>query len=327
MQVKGAMFMKIIILDGHALNPGDLDWGCLDQFGEVTLYDRTATEAEAIARSQGAQILLTNKTPITPTLLDACPSVKLVCVQATGYNVVDTAAARERGIPVCNVPSYGTDAVAQYTFALLLELCHQIGLHNTLVHQGRWSECPDFCFWATPQMELAGKTMGIIGFGKIGRAVGRIARAFGMNVLAYSRSQCDEGESIGSYVELDDLLRRSDVVSLHCPLFPETREIINAQTIARMKDGAILLNTARGPLISEEAVARALHTGKLRGAAMDVVTQEPIPKDSPLLTAPNCIITPHMAWAPTESRERLLACVVDNIRAFLEGHPQNVVNP
>lgn len=319
--------MKIVILDGHALNPGDLDWGCLDQFGEVTLYDRTATEAEAIARSQGAQILLTNKTPITPTLLDACPSVKLVCVQATGYNVVDTAAARERGIPVCNVPSYGTDAVAQYTFALLLELCHQIGLHNTLVHQGRWSQCPDFCFWVTPQMELTGKTMGIIGFGKIGRAVGRIACAFGMNVLAYSRSQCDEGESIGSYVELDDLLRRSDVVSLHCPLFPETREIINEQTIARMKDGAILLNTARGPLISEEAVARALHTGKLRGAAMDVVAREPIPTDSPLLTAPNCILTPHMAWAPTESRERLLACVVDNIRAFLEGHPQNVVNP
>ena len=319
--------MKIVILDGHALNPGDLDWGCLDQFGEVTLYDRTATEAQAIARSQGAQILLTNKTPITPTLLEACPSVKLVCVQATGYNVVDTAAARDRGIPVCNVPSYGTDAVAQYTFALLLELCHRIGLHDTLVHQGRWSECPDFCFWATPQMELAGKTMGIIGFGKIGRAVGRIAHAFGMNVLAYSRSQCDEGRAVGSYVELDELLRRSDVVSLHCPLFPETREIINAQTISRMKDGAVLLNTARGPLISEEAVARALHTGKLRGAAMDVVTREPIPTDSPLLTAPNCILTPHMAWAPTESRERLLACVADNIRAFLEGHPQNVVNP
>ena len=319
--------MKIVILDGHALNPGDLDWSCLNQFGEFTLYDRTATEAQAIARSQGAQILLTNKTPITPTLLDACPSVKLVCVQATGYNVVDTAAARERGIPVCNVPSYGTDAVAQYTFALLLELCHRIGLHDTLVHQGRWSECPDFCFWATPQMELAGKTMGIIGFGKIGRAVGRIAHAFGMNVLAYSRSRCPEGAAVGEYTELDDLLRRSDVVSLHCPLFPETREIINAQTISRMKDGAILLNTARGPLISEESVARALNTGKLRGAAMDVVTREPIPTDSPLLTAPNCILTPHMAWAPTESRERLLACVADNIRAFLEGHPQNVVNP
>ena len=319
--------MKIVILDGHALNPGDLDWKCLDPFGEVTLYDRTATEAEAITRSQGADILLTNKTPITPTLLDACPSVRLVCVQATGYNVVDTAAAKARGIPVCNVPSYGTDAVAQYTFALLLELCHRIGLHDTLVHQGRWSECPDFCFWDTPQMELAGKTIGIIGFGKIGRAVGRIARAFGMNVLAYSRSQCIEGQSIGCYVELDELLQRSDIISLHCPLFPETREIINAQTIARMKDGAILLNTARGPLISEDAVARALHTGKLRGAAMDVVTQEPIPTDSPLLTAPNCILTPHMAWAPTESRARLLNCVADNIRAFLEVHPQNVVNP
>ena len=319
--------MKIVILDGHALNPGDLDWGCLDQFGEVTLYDRTATEAQAIARSQGAQILLTNKTPITPTLLDACPSVKLVCVQATGYNVVDTAAARDRGIPVCNVPSYGTDAVAQYTFALLLELCHRIGLHDTLVHQGRWSECPDFCFWATPQMELAGKTMGIIGFGKIGRAVGRIAHAFGMNVLAYSRSQCDEGRAVGSYVELDDLLRRSDVVSLHCPLFPETERMINRHTLAQMKDGVILLNTGRGQLICEDALAEALRSGKVRAAGLDVLSQEPPAADNPLLAAPNCFITPHIAWAPRETRQRLMDIAADNLRAFLAGSPIHVVNP
>ena len=319
--------MKMVVLDGYTENPGDLSWDSLREFGELTVYDRTGSEDEVIERIGDAQVVFVNKVPISKRVLEACPNIRCISVLATGYNVIDTAAARDRGIPVCNVPSYGTDAVAQYTFALLLELCHRIGLHDTLVHQGRWSECPDFCFWATPQMELAGKTMGIIGFGKIGRAVGRIAHGFGMNVLAYSRSQSEEGRAVGSYVELDELLRRSDVVSLHCPLFPETKEIINTQTISRMKDGAILLNTARGPLISEEAVARALHTGKLRGAAMDVVAREPIPADSPLLTAPNCILTPHMAWAPTESRERLLACVADNIRAFLEGHPQNVVNP
>lgn len=318
--------MKIVILDGRALNPGDLSWDCLKPFGEVTLYQRTASEAETIERIGDSEIILINKTPITAAVLDACPNLKLICVQATGYNVVDCEAARLRGIPVCNVPSYGTASVAQFTIALLLEVCHRIGLHDRLVHQGRWCECDNFCFWDTPQTELAGKTMGIIGFGRIGRATGAIARALEMRVLAYSRSECPEGRAIGEYVPLSTLLRESDVISLHCPLLPETAGIIDAAAIGQMKDGAILLNTSRGPLIDEQAVAEALKSGKLQAAAVDVVSREPMEQNNPLLTAPNCIITPHMAWAPTQSRQRLLDCVADNIRAFLEGHPQNVVN-
>lgn len=316
--------MKIVILDGHALNPGDLSWNCFRQFGTVTYYDRTETESDTIARIGDADIVLLNKTPITRAVLAACPGIRLICVLATGYNVVDCAAAAERGIPVCNVPGYGTDAVAQFTFALLLELCHQVGHHSQVVHQGKWSACPDFCFWDTPQMELAGKTMGIIGYGSIGRAVGKIAKAFGMQVIAYSRTRYPE--YAGDYVDLDALLERADVVSLHCPLFPQTQQIINARTIGKMKDGAILLNTSRGPLIDEAAVAEALRSGKLRGAAMDVVCREPINADSPLLTAPNCIITPHMAWAPLESRQRILDCTVKNIQAFLSARHENTVN-
>lgn len=318
--------MKIVILDGYALNPGDLDYGVLEQFGNVTIYDRTESEEEAIARIGDAEIVLVNKVPITEALLAACPSVRLICVQATGYNVVDCDAAAKRGIPVCNVPTYGTDAVAQFTLALLLEICHRIGLHDEQVHQGMWEACPSFCFWSTPQMELAGKTMGIIGFGKIGRAVGRLAKAFGMKIITYSRSQTSEGLEIAEYVDLDTLLTQSDIISLHCPLFPQTKEIINAASIAKMKDGAILLNTSRGPLINEQDVAEALKAGKLRAAAMDVVSAEPILGTNPLLTAPNCILTPHMAWAPIESRQRLLTCVVENIRGWLNGEPQNVVN-
>lgn len=316
--------MKIVILDGHALNPGDLSWNCFRQFGTVTYYDRTETESDTIARIGDADIVLLNKTPITRAVLAAGPGIRLICVLATGYNVVDCAAAAERGIPVCNVPGYGTDAVAQFTFALLLELCHQVGHHSQVVHQGKWSACPDFCFWDTPQMELAGKTMGIIGYGSIGRAVGKIAKAFGMQVIAYSRTRYPE--YAGDYVDLDALLERADVVSLHCPLFPQTQQIINARTIGRMKDGAILLNTSRGPLIDEAAVAEALRSGKLRGAAMDVVCREPVNADSPLLTAPNCIITPHMAWAPLESRQRILDCTVKNIQAFLSARHENTVN-
>ncbi len=314
--------MDIVILDGYALNPGDLDWGCLDRFGAVRYYDRTATEAETIERIGSAEIVLLNKTPITDSVLAACPSVKLICVQATGYNVVDCAAAAKRGIPVCNVPDYGTQAVAQFTFALLLELCHHVGLHSNSVHNGEWTSNPDFCYWKTPQMELAGKTIGIIGYGRIGRAVAKLAEAFGMNVLAYNRTQY-EGES---YVSLDELLAKSDIISLHCPLQPETAQIINADSICKMKDGAILINTARGPLLDEQAVAAALISGKLRGVAVDVAGQEPIPADSPLLTAPNCIITPHIAWAPLESRQRLLDCVVSNIEHYLNRKIQNAVN-
>lgn len=318
--------MKIVVLDGYALNPGDLSWDPLKAFGQVTVYDRTATEAEGIQRIGDAQILLINKFPVTESLLAACPSVRLICVLATGYNVVDCTAAGKRGIPVCNVPCYGTAAVAQFTMALILELCHRVGLHNHSVHQHEWESSPDFCYWLRPQMELDGKTIGIIGFGRIGRAVGRLAKAFGMKVLAYSPREYEEGREIGTYVDLDTLLKESDIVSLHCPLFPETKEIINAASIEKMKDGAMLINTSRGPLINEQDVADALKSGKLRGAAVDVVSQEPIKADNPLLSTRKCIITPHIAWAPVESRQRLMDCVIANIEAFLNGNPQNVVN-
>lgn len=317
--------MKIIILDGFAVNPGDLSWDGLNQFGEVTVYDRTPEDL-VVERIGDAEIIVTNKIPVTEQLLNACPAIRLICVSATGYNVVDCEAAKKRGIPVCNVPAYGTTAVSQFAFSLLLELCNAVGHHSQAVHAGRWTDCPNFCFWDTPQMELAGKTIGIIGFGRIGRAVGTIAKAFGMHVLAYNRSRCPEGEAIGQYVELDTLLAQSDVISLHCPQTPETAKIINAETITKMKDGTILLNTARGGLLDESAVADALHSGKLRGAAVDVASTEPINADNPLLTAPNCVITPHMAWAPIESRQRIIDCIENNIQGFLTGKPVNVVN-
>lgn len=318
--------MKIVILDARALNPGDLSYDCINQFGDVTLYERTETEAETIQRIGDSEIILVNKVPITETVLAACPNIKLICVQATGYNIVDCEACARRGIPVTNVPAYGTAAVAQFTMALILELCHRVGLHNHSVHQGDWIKSTNFCYWLTPQMELAGKTLGIIGFGRIGRAVGQLAKAFGMNVIAYSRSECEEGRQIGEYVDLDTLFARSDIISLHCPQFAETEKIINAESIAKMKDGAMLINTARGGLLDEEAVAEALKSGKLRGAAVDVVSQEPMKAENPLLTTRKCIITPHIAWAPVESRQRLLDCIVENIRGFLNGQPQNVVN-
>ncbi|HIV67891.1 MAG TPA: D-2-hydroxyacid dehydrogenase [Candidatus Butyricicoccus stercorigallinarum] len=318
--------MKLVILDGNSLNPGDLSYDCLKQFGEVTLYQQTATAAETIDRIGDSEIVLVNKVPITQEILDACPNIRLICVTATGYNVVDCAACARRGIPVTNVPSYSTEAVAQFTIALMLELCHQIGLHSQSVHRGEWIGRDNFCYWLTPQMELGGKTLGILGFGRIGQTVGRLAKAFGMEVIAYNRSQCDAGRQIGRYVSLDELLERSDILSLHCPLFPETAQIINAAALEKMKDGAFLINTSRGGLLNEADVAQALKDGKLRGAAVDVVSREPMEADNPLLGAPNCIITPHMAWAPVESRQRLLDCVVDNIRAFLAGESRNVVN-
>lgn len=316
--------MKIVHLEGNAVNPGDLSWDILNQFGDVTVYERTALE-DAVARIGDAEIVLINKTPITAALLEQCPNLRLICVQATGYNVVDCEAAKKRGVLVCNVPAYGTNAVAQFTFSLLLELCNQVGHHDRLVHNGKWCQCPSFCFWDTPQMELADKTIGIVGFGRIGRAVGKIAKAFGMKVLAYNRSKCPEGESIGEYVELDTLLSQSDIVSLHCPLTAETEDLINAQSIGKMKNGAILLNTARGPLLNEQDVADALANGKLRGAAVDVVSREPMLPDNPLLTAPNCIITPHMAWTPVESRQRIIDSTVESIRGYLSGNPVNTV--
>lgn len=318
--------MKIVILDGRALNPGDLSYDCLQQFGEVTLYQHTDTEEETIRRIGHNEIVLVNKVPITENILNACPNIRLICVQATGYNIVDCEACARRGIPVANVPSYGTAAVAQFTFALMLELCHRIGHHDQAVHQGKWCECSNFCFWDTPQMELSGKTLGIIGFGRIGQAVAKLGRAFGMHILTYSRTQKPQLDDLAEFVDLDTLLARSDIVSLHCPLFPETEKMINASTLSKMKDGAILINTARGGLLDEEAVANALICGKLSAAAVDVVSEEPMKYENPLLSAPNCIITPHIAWAPKESRQRLLDCVVQNIRAYLNGTPQNVVN-
>ena len=317
--------MKLINLDASALNPGDLSWDVLNQFGQVTLYQKTESEEEAIARIGDHEIVLTNKVPITESLLAACPNIKLICIQATGYNIVDTAACAKRGIPVCNVPDYGTAAVAQFTLALMLELCHRIGLHDTVVHEGKWCLSKTFCFWDTPQMELGGKTLGIIGFGRIGQATAKLARAFGMQVIACSRTRKNTDPDV-EYVDMDTLLARSDFVSLHCPLFAENTRMVNGEFISKMKDGAFLINTARGGLLDEQAVADALAAGKLAGAAVDVVTEEPMKTYNPLLACPNCIITPHIAWAPKESRQRLLDCCVENIRAFLRGTPQNVVN-
>lgn len=317
--------MKIVILDGHAVNPGDLSWDRFREFGDVTVYEYTE-EHQILERIGNAEIIMTNKTPLTADTFEKCPNIRLVCVLATGYNVVDCEAARKRGIPVCNVPDYGTAAVAQFTFSLLLEICNAVGLHNDAVHRGDWASSPYFCFWNTPQMELAGKTLGIIGFGRIGRAVGKIARAMGMQVLAYNRSRHPEGKKIGEYVDLDTLLAQSDIISLHCPLTGENAGLINADTLAQMKDGAILLNTARGGLLNEQDVAEALKSGKLRYAAVDVVSAEPIDPRNPLLSAPNCIITPHMAWAPIEARRRILDCTAASIRGFLSGTPVNTVN-
>lgn len=318
--------MKIVILDGRGLNPGDLDYSCFDQFGAVTIYERTDSEAEAIERIGDNEIVLVNKVPVTESILSACPNIKLICVQATGYNIVDTDACARHGIPVTNVPSYGTAAVAQFTMALVLEMCHRIGLHNHSVHQGDWCKAETFCYWLTPQMELAGKTLGLIGFGRIGQSVAKLANAFGMKVLAYNRSQSESGRALAKYVDLDTLLASSDIVSLHCPQNAETENLINAATIAKMKNGAMLVNTARGGLVDEKALVDALNSGKLRYAAVDVVSQEPMRDDNPLLATRKCIITPHIAWAPVESRQRLLDTVVENVRAFLNGSPQNVVN-
>ena len=320
--------MRIIVLDGYTENPGDLSWEELEKLGELTVYDRTAyADSPLIAQRIGeAEIVVTNKTPVSRATLERCPNVKLIAVLATGYNVVDCAAARERGIPVVNVPAYGTASVSQYSIALLLELCHHIGHHSDTVRNGRWSHSADWCYWDYPMVELAGKTMGIIGFGRIGRAEGAIARALGMEVLAVDPYPTDEGRTIGAYVELGELLERSDVVSLHCNLTPENTGLINRDTIAKMKDGALLINNARGQLLNEADVAEALNSGRLGGAAVDVVSTEPIRPDNPLLKAKNCIITPHISWAARESRQRIMDATVENIRAFLAGHPRNVVN-
>ena len=317
--------MKLVILDGYCENPGDLDWSPVAAFGDLTVYDRTAQE-DAAARIGDAEVVFINKVRLTDEIFAACPNLKLVSILATGYNIVDLAAAKRRGITVCNVPGYSTRAVVQMTFALLLEICQQVGLHSGAVHTGRWQTCPDFCFWDRPLIELDGKTMGIVGYGAIGSAVGTVAQALGMKLLVTARHEKPVPEG-ARFVSLPELLAQSDVVSLHCPQTAENARMIDAGALAQMKDGAILLNTARGGLLDEQAVADALRSGKLLAAGMDVVSAEPIRADNPLLTAPNCFLTPHIAWAPLETRRRLQAISAENLRAFLAGKPQNVVNP
>lgn len=320
--------MKIVVLDGCVENPGDLSWDELGKLGALTVYDRTSLtdETEAAARIGTAELVFTNKTPITRRVIDACPNIRFIGLLSTGYNVVDYVYAGEKGIPVTNVPAYGTAAVGQFAIAMLLEICHHIGHHDRSVHDGNWARCVDWCYWDYPLIELAGKTMGIIGFGRIGQTTGRIARALGMEVLACGSRPTDSGRAIARYVELDELLSRSDVIALHCPLFPETEGMINQETIAKMKDGVILLNNSRGPLVVEQDLADALNSGKVAAAGLDVVSTEPIREDNPLLTAKNCIITPHISWASKESRQRIMDCAVANLKAYLAGEPINVVN-
>ncbi len=321
--------MKIVVLDGYTLNPGDLSWEGIEKLGELVVHDRTDFSPEKIIKTIGdAEIIFTNKTPLPKSVLSKTPSVKYVGVLATGYNVVDVQAAKENGISVTNIPTYGTTAVAQYSIALLLELCHHIGEHSKTVFNGDWTKSPDFCYWNYPLIELAGKTMGVIGFGRIGQATAKIAQALGLNILAHDSYQNKELESdTCKYVSLDELLSKSDIISLHCPLFDSTKGIINKDNIAKMKDGVMIINTSRGPLVVEEDLCNALNSGKVAGAAVDVVSSEPIAADNPLLKAKNCIVTPHIAWAPKESRTRLMNIAVENLRSFINGTPINIVNP
>lgn len=320
--------MKIVILDGYTENPGDLSWDVLKEFGELTVYDRVSyTESPEIAQAVGdADIVITNKTPVSRETLEKCAKVKLIAVLATGYNVVDCDFARERGIPVVNVPTYGTQIVGQYAVGLLLEICSHIGHHDRSVKEGKWENHPDWCYWDYPMIELAGKTAGIIGLGKIGQTTARILGAMDMKVLAYDAFQSESGKAVAEYVELDELFARSDVIFLHCPLFPSTAGIINRENIGKMKDGVILINNSRGQLVVEQDLADALNSGKVYAAGLDVVSTEPIRGDNPLLTAKNCIITPHISWAAKEARGRILETTAQNIRSFLDGNPVNVVN-
>jgi glycerate dehydrogenase len=317
---------KIVVLDGYAANPGDIPWDGLKALGELKVYDRTPAD-QIVSRIGDAEYIYTNKTPITRDTLDACPNIKFIGVLATGYDIVDINAAKEKGVTVTNIPGYSTASVAQLVFALLLEICHHVGAHSDAVKAGAWSRSHDFCFWNYPLIELAGKTLGIIGFGRIGQATAKIAVAFGMKVIAYSRHpdkslETDDIKMMG----FDEVLAKADVISLHCPLSPSTRGIINKDTIEKMKDGVIIINTARGPLIVEEDLKEALDSGKVYAAAVDVVSKEPIAPDNPLLTCDNCIITPHFGWAPKEARQRLMDIAVNNLKQYLQGNPVNVVN-
>jgi glycerate dehydrogenase len=318
--------MKMVILDGFTLNPGDQSWKALEALGECQLYPRTSA-SQVVERAAGFDILITNKVPVSRESLSQLPELKYIGVTATGYNIVDAVAARERGVCVTNVPIYGTRSVAQFTFALILELAHHVGAHAVAVSAGEWARCPDFSFWKTPQVELEGRTLGIVGWGRIGRAVGALAAAFGMRVLVATRHSGQSLEGGALSVSLETLFRESDVVTLHCPLTDSTRNLVNRDRLSLMKPGAWLINTSRGPLVDEEALAQALNEARLGAAALDVLAMEPPRADHPLFQARNCFITPHMAWATRAARRRLMDTVVENVRAFLAGEPRNVVNP
>ena len=322
--------MRITVLDGYTENPGDLSWAGLEALGELTVYDRTSLtdEEEIVSRIGNAEIIVTNKTPVSRAVLERCPGVRLIAVLATGYNVVDCACARERGIPVCNVPVYGTRSVSQFAIALLLEVCHHIGHHSRTVYDGKWQNHEDWCYWDYPLIELAGKTYGLLGCGNIGIHTAEIAKALGMQVIAYDARETEAGHALGvEYVTLDELFARSDVLGLQMPLLPFNTGIINRETIAKMKDGVIIINNSRGQMVVEQDLADALNSGKVAAAALDVVSTEPIREDNPLLKARNCIITPHMSWGARESRQRIMNCTVENVKAFLAGAPIHVVNP
>jgi glycerate dehydrogenase len=320
--------MKIVVLDGYTENPGDLSWGELEKLGDLTVYDRTSyEESPLIAERIGdAEIAIINKTPISKETIDKCPNLKAILVLATGYNVVDYNYAKEKGIPVINVPTYGTQIVGQYAVGLLLEICSHYWAHSEKVHAGEWESNPDWCFWDYPMIELYGKTAGIIGLGRIGQATAKILNGLNMKVIAYDQFQSESGKKVAEYVDLDTLLAQSDVIFLHCPLFPSTEGIINKDTIAKMKDGVILINNSRGQLVVEQDLADALNSGKVYAAGLDVVSTEPIKGDNPLLKAKNCVITPHISWAAQASRQRIMDITVDNLKAFIAGNPVNVVN-
>lgn len=323
--------MKIVVLDGCTLNPGDLSWEGIEKLGEFTVYDRTdytgEDEEKIVERVKGSEVIFTNKTPITKEIMDKLPKLKYIGVLATGYNVVDLKVAKEKGIVVTNIPAYGTNSVVQMSIALLLEICDSVGLHNKSVHDGEWENCADFCYWKKPIIELYGKTMGIVGYGSIGKAMAKAAEALGMKLLVFTPHPVYSLESDNmKFADLDTLFSKSDVISLHCPLFDNNKGMINKASISKMKDGVIIINTARGGLIVEKDLAEALESGKVYAAAVDVVSTEPIKKDNPLRYAKNCIITPHIAWAAKEARQRLMDIAEDNLKNYIEGNLINVVN-
>ena len=320
--------MKIVVLDGYTENPGDLSWDRLKDLGDVRIYDRTSYEESPVIadRIGDADIVITNKTPISRETIDKCPNMKMIAFLATGYNAADYEYAKQKGIPVVNVPTYGTQIVGQYAVGLLLEICAHYGHHDETVKAGKWTDCEDWCYWDYPMIELYGKTAGIIGLGKIGRQTAKILNAMSMKVLAYDSFQNEEGKALAKYVGLDELFAKSDVIFLHCPLFPSTEGIINKDNIAKMKDGVILINNSRGQLVVEQDLADALNSGKVYAAGLDVVSTEPIKADNPLLKAKNTIITPHISWAAQAARQRIMDITINNVKAFIEGKPINVVN-